>query len=54
MSTILVLLGAILVVAAAVASLRLDKKRGKSSCGGNCGACGACRRCAEAQEKRAG
>ena len=38
MSTIIVLLGAILVVAAAAASLWLDKKNGKSSCGGSCAA----------------
>ena len=37
--TILVSLLLIGVVALIVARLRRDKKRGKSSCGGNCGCC---------------
>ncbi len=54
MSTILVLLGAILVVAAAAASLWLDKKNGKSSCGGSCASCGACGRCRHAAAESKG
>ena len=37
--TIVVTVGLIAMVAAIVVKLRRDRKRGKSSCGGNCGAC---------------
>ncbi|MBR3557148.1 MAG: FeoB-associated Cys-rich membrane protein [Oscillospiraceae bacterium] len=47
MSTILVLLGVLLLAARAAYVLRRDRKQGKSSCGGNCASCGACHRCAE-------
>ena len=57
MSTILVLLGVLLLAAGAAFVLRRDKKQGKSSCSGNCGACGACGAChrceANAKEKQA-
>ena len=55
MSTVLVLLGTALIVAAVIASLRLDRKKGKSNCGGNCGcceACGVCHSSAAAKGKR--
>ena len=58
MSTVLVLLGLCLLAAGAIAVMRREKKKGKSSCGGSCascGACGACRGCrAEGKEKQAG
>ncbi len=55
MSTVLVLLGVCLLAAGAALVLRRDKKQGKSSCGGNCGACGACHRCeAKAKSDQAG
>ena len=54
MSTAVVLLGAILVVAAAAFSLWLDRKNGKSSCGGNCGHCSACGVCHHATAKKKG
>ena len=54
MSTVLVLLGVLLLAAGATYVLRRDKKQGKSGCGGNCGACGACHRCeVNAKEKQA-
>ncbi|SCX12697.1 Virus attachment protein p12 family protein [Lachnospiraceae bacterium YSD2013] len=37
--TIVISAGLIAVVALAVRSLIKDKKKGKSSCGGNCGSC---------------
>ena len=37
--TIVVTIGLIAMVAAIVVKLRRDRKQGKSSCGGNCGAC---------------
>ncbi|HIX59504.1 MAG TPA: FeoB-associated Cys-rich membrane protein [Candidatus Blautia gallistercoris] len=42
MGTIIV--GALVVaaVALAICSIRRDKKNGRASCGGNCGACGMC------------
>lgn len=40
--TILTGLVLILVVGLVVRSMIRDKRSGKSSCGGNCGACGAC------------
>ena len=55
MSTILVLLGVCILLAAAAFILQRNKKQGKSSCGGNCGACGACHRCeAKAKSNQAG
>ena len=39
-STIIVLGILLLVVGAIVRSLIMDKRAGKSSCGGNCGSCG--------------
>ena len=48
MATVFVLIGLFLLAAAAVAVLRLDKKRGKSSCGGNCGCCANCGACHQA------
>lgn len=55
MSTVLVLLGLCLLAAGAIAVMRRDKKKGKSSCGGSCASCGACRGCrAEGKEKQAG
>ena len=55
MRTILVLLGLFLLAAAAVFSLRRDKKQGKPGCGGSCASCGACHRCeAGAKDKPAG
>ncbi len=41
--TILALAVVCLIVFLAVRSIWKDKKSGKHSCGGNCGACGACR-----------
>lgn len=38
--TLLVLIVIVIAVLLAIRSIRIDKKRGKSSCGGNCGACG--------------
>ena len=56
MSTVITLLGTILIVAAAAASLWVDRKHGKSSCGcscENCASCVACHRCeAKAKEKQ--
>ncbi len=55
MSTVLVLLGLCLLAAGAIAVMRRDKKKGKSSCGGSCASCGACQGCrAEGKEKQAG
>ena len=55
MSTVLALLGVLILAAAAAYVLRRDKKQGKSACGGNCASCGACHRCAEnAKSKQAG
>ena len=42
LGTILISLGLLLLVAAAVSVLWWDKKRGRKSCGGNCGACQGC------------
>ena len=42
MGTIIVGLILVLIVALIIRSMVKDKKSGKSSCGGNCGACGAC------------
>ena len=54
MSTVLVLLGVLLLTAGAAYVLRRDKKQGKSSCGGNCGSCGACRGCRGCAENAKG
>lgn len=54
MSTVLVLLGAVLVVAAAAASLWADKKNGKSSCGCSCDCCEACGVCHHASARAKG
>ena len=54
MSTVLTLLGAVLVVAAAAASLWVDKKHGKSSCGCSCESCSACGVCHHAAAKNKG
>ena len=54
MSTVLVLLGAVLVVAAAVGSLWLDRKKGRSGCGCSCGSCEACGICHHAAAKKKG
>ena len=54
MSTVLVLLGAILVVAAAAGSLWLDRKKGRSGCGCDCGSCEACGVCHHAAAKKKG
>ena len=39
LATIIISLILLIIVALAVASIVQDKKRGKSSCGGNCGHC---------------
>ena len=47
LATILVGAAVLLIVVLAVRSIYNDKKAGKPSCGGNCGACGGCALSAE-------
>lgn len=54
MSTVLALLGTILIVVAAAASLWVDGKRGKSSCGCSCENCASCGVCHHAAAKAKG
>ena len=42
LSTFIILIVLIGIVTLSIRSMIKDKKIGKSSCGGNCGACGAC------------
>ena len=55
LAVILICIGLLIMVAGAVAVLAHDKKRGKSSCGGNCACCAFGCRCggADAPEKGA-
>lgn len=45
LATILISLVLAAAVAAIIAGLVRDKRKGKSSCGGNCASCHACRSC---------
>ena len=47
MSTVLIGLGLAGIVAAIIAGLVRDKKRGASACGGDCAGCGGCSACRE-------
>ena len=51
-STVLVLVGVVLLAGGAVAVLRRDKKRGRSPCGGNCGCCPSCGACHQARHTK--
>ena len=54
-AVVLICLGLLVMVAGAVLVLARDKKRGRSSCGGNCGCCPMGGRChgADAGKKEA-
>ena len=54
MSTVLTLLGTILIVAAAAVSLWVDGKHGKSGCGCSCESCASCGVCHHAAAKKKG
>ena len=43
--TLTVALILVMIVALIIRTLINDRKKGKLSCGGNCGSCGACRGC---------
>lgn len=49
LSTGIVLLILIMIVAFSIITIRKDKKNGKSSCGGDCGGCGSTSLCHHSQ-----